>query len=442
MGYRERGDLSRRDARPVRRNYDDLSGLYIVDAEGGRPVPLPIPRGRVSAPTFSPDGTQIAYLVRGHAGPRCGWRTRTAPTRTRSWRTTRPCGRGGTASQWSPAGDRIAIQALHREWQRRDLHLRPRRLGPHTGGHRCGSRPTGRPTGHRSRTTSGAMTIDSSPSHRRGDAGPARGRRPGDRRCGRLQRPGVRLRGLRPMASGRRRPGGRAHADPRESFERANVEVLSFTGSVVPPRRTRRSRRREPRDRRGTRARRGPRQVLSPPMVGGRPLGGVRDASRAGRRSGAVGRERVAGASSGRHGRNPHLGDGPRLGPLAVDPTGVDAPRPLVLLERLEHDRPRDRRVDRLGTIPDDVDDSPRPRGHRTGRGSCSAARDGALYSVDVRSGGLSLLVRLPVEDSIRSTEIDVVTGRRAHRRHDLQGSAGSPLRDGRRRIERPPLAR
>ena len=58
-------DLARRD----RRSSSPPTGrtrLYVVDAEGGQPV-------RIAAfgeePTFSPDGTQIAYL----SLPRSGW---------------------------------------------------------------------------------------------------------------------------------------------------------------------------------------------------------------------------------------------------------------------------------------------------------------------------------------------------------------------------------
>ena len=54
---------------------DDL-GLYIADTEGGRPDRLPFPEaeGIVTAPTFSPDGAQIAYVEqRGHRPePRVG----------------------------------------------------------------------------------------------------------------------------------------------------------------------------------------------------------------------------------------------------------------------------------------------------------------------------------------------------------------------------------
>ncbi len=84
-------------------------GLFVVDAEGGQPVRIAQGRG----PTFSPDGTQIAYRLRPTGpDPTSGWPTRTGATLTRSWRTSRPwprttsASRGlrrATASQWTLA---------------------------------------------------------------------------------------------------------------------------------------------------------------------------------------------------------------------------------------------------------------------------------------------------------------------------------------------------
>jgi Tol biopolymer transport system component len=85
---------------------DDL-GLYIVDTEGGQPVPLPLPgaEGIVMSPTISPDGTRIAYLDSGREN--------------HVWVMDADGGNAreiladeaivpGEGLQWSPAGDRIA----------------------------------------------------------------------------------------------------------------------------------------------------------------------------------------------------------------------------------------------------------------------------------------------------------------------------------------------
>ena len=87
-------------------------GLCVVDAGGGQPAPLPFPSDKDAySPTFSPDGTRIAYLVdqdddlthvwvadvNGSAAPR----EILAPEETRSV--------GAGSLQWSPAGDRLAF---------------------------------------------------------------------------------------------------------------------------------------------------------------------------------------------------------------------------------------------------------------------------------------------------------------------------------------------
>jgi Tol biopolymer transport system component len=88
----------------------DLSGLYVVDAEGGRPVPLPIPQATEGAsdPTFSPDRTQIAYLAGN--GEAEVWVADADGTDAHQILAGEPTAlRDITGLGWSPAGDRLAI---------------------------------------------------------------------------------------------------------------------------------------------------------------------------------------------------------------------------------------------------------------------------------------------------------------------------------------------
>jgi Tol biopolymer transport system component len=78
---------------------DETGTLYIVDADGGQPVRI---ADVAESPTFSPDGTQIAYLSAGEHV----WVMNADGTDAREILV----GEQGVSDlQWSPAGDRIAM---------------------------------------------------------------------------------------------------------------------------------------------------------------------------------------------------------------------------------------------------------------------------------------------------------------------------------------------
>ena len=106
-----RHDLARRVAGRLRRRGRRRSGrpsprLFVVDAEGGRPIRIAEEGG---SPAFSPDGTQIAYLVsgQGRGAPVGGGRGR--HRRARDPGEQAECADGVSGLKWSPAGDRIAM---------------------------------------------------------------------------------------------------------------------------------------------------------------------------------------------------------------------------------------------------------------------------------------------------------------------------------------------
>jgi Tol biopolymer transport system component len=88
---------------------DDL-GLWVVDAEGGRPVRLPLPgaEGIVMSPTISPDGTRIAYLDSGNRENHVWVMDADGGNAREILANELIQVRGVGDLQWSPAGDRIA----------------------------------------------------------------------------------------------------------------------------------------------------------------------------------------------------------------------------------------------------------------------------------------------------------------------------------------------
>lgn len=198
---------------------DDL-GLWVVDAEGGRPARiLRRAEGSVADPTFSPDGSQIAYVDTGNHENHV-WVMNADGSNAHEILADEPTLAGGGGSlQWSPAGDRIAIQVREPNPDGTNVIYTSAPDGSDfqriiTGG----MSPYWSPNGSRI-----AYTIECDLS---------------DTSCGGLaiaDADGSNVREFGFAASGPWHPGvsvpiDEATPDPGDGFARVNGEVLSFTG--------------------------------------------------------------------------------------------------------------------------------------------------------------------------------------------------------------------
>jgi dipeptidyl aminopeptidase/acylaminoacyl peptidase len=86
----------------------DGGGLYVVDAAGGQQVQI---ADEGESPTFSAEGTQIAYLSEsGQAGFEHVWVANADGTDAHEILTDETLAMGMSELTWSPAGDRIAME--------------------------------------------------------------------------------------------------------------------------------------------------------------------------------------------------------------------------------------------------------------------------------------------------------------------------------------------
>ena len=184
-------------------------GLFVVDAEGGQPVR--IARGR--APTFSPDGTQIAYVSTDRTGPHV-WVANADGSDAHEILADEPAlAENNVSLAWSPAGDRIAMDITL------EGNVAIYTFAPD------GSDFTEVITGE-----SGAHWSPDGSQIAYGEI------RLVHRQCGRLQRPDLRLRGLGPLAPGRDTHFGRARGQrpfPRPRQRLTQLKPLCPSGVVA-----------------------------------------------------------------------------------------------------------------------------------------------------------------------------------------------------------------
>ena len=86
-------------------DYRGPPSLFVIDAKGGRPVRI----AQGEEPTFSPDGTQIAYVSSGRTGAHV-WVANADGSDAHEILADEPAlAEGHFSLAWSPAGDRIAM---------------------------------------------------------------------------------------------------------------------------------------------------------------------------------------------------------------------------------------------------------------------------------------------------------------------------------------------
>ena len=209
----------------------DLSGLYVIDAQGGQPVLLPIPQVGEGAgsPTFSPDGTQIAYL----AGNRDGevWVANADGTGAHEILADEPTAfRGVSGPVWSPAGDRIAIGLGTHERSGGSIYTFAPDGSDFTQVIVGGSSPSWSPDGSQIAYT---IQCDEDPTYTCVQFDPQAGLNPPGLAIADSDGSNVRAFGF--AASGPWHPGTSVQTDdatptPSDGFARVNGEVLRFTG--------------------------------------------------------------------------------------------------------------------------------------------------------------------------------------------------------------------
>ena len=179
-------------------NYDDLSGLYVIDAEGGRPVPSRSQGEREAADLLARrDADRV---------PRRGTRDRgVGGERGRQRRARDPGGRPGCDGRGEPprvvtGGRPHRDPGLHRSSGESAIYTFALDGSDLTQVVTGADSPYWSPDGSQIAYNIRCDDYRLEPSC---GAGTQQVKvLPGDRRCGRLQRPDVRLRGLGPLASG------------------------------------------------------------------------------------------------------------------------------------------------------------------------------------------------------------------------------------------------